>query len=319
MHLNLTIEQESLQEETARLCARTFPGEVLRSIMQDGIDRRRWRLLADAGVFNLRQPEGDGGVGAGMIETVLVFETLGAALIPGPLVGTHLATCAIDSVESGDIIAVAPIESDGSIYVEYLASLDWLVILSNDGVILSDANDVRSATAAPPRPLDPLTPVDRVVSLPPSRTIGGLDEARRWHRDGAMLVAAEAAGLAAAVCDNAARYALEREQFGRPIGSFQAVKHSLADMVTRAELARVAVEAAAATYDQPGFGDIDEMVFTAKVMASEAAMANARSLVQIHGGMGFAWEADPHLYLKRAWVLDHQFGSAASHARRLAQ
>jgi alkylation response protein AidB-like acyl-CoA dehydrogenase len=319
MHLNLTVEQESLREETARLCARAFPAEVLRSIMQDGIDRRRWCMLADAGVFNLRLPEADGGVGAGMIETVLVFKTLGGALIPGPLVGTHLATCAIDGVELGDIIAIAPIESDGSIYVEHLASLDSLVILSDDGVVLCDANEVRPVAAAPPRPLDPLTPVDVVVGLPPFRTIGGLDEARGWHRDGAMLVAAEAAGIAAATCENAARYALEREQFGQRIGSFQAVKHLLADMLTRAELASVAVEAAAASYDQPGFGDIDEMVSTAKVMASEAAMANARSLVQIHGGMGFAWEADPHLYLKRAWVLDHQFGSAASHARRLAQ
>jgi alkylation response protein AidB-like acyl-CoA dehydrogenase len=151
------------------------------------------------------------------------------------------------------------------------------------------------------------------------RATGDAGEARRWQRDGALLCAAQAAGLAAAVVDMAAAYALERQQFDRPIGGFQAVKHMLADMVTRAELAQVTVEAAAVTLDQPEVGDPDEMIHAAKVIAGEAALANSRACVQIHGGMGFAWEVDAHLYLKRAWVLDHQFGSAAAHGRRLAE
>src|SRR5207237_7994136 len=130
---------------------------------------------------------------------------------------------------------------------------------------------------------------------PPLTVVSGPDEAQRWHRDGALLVAAQAAGLAAATSTIAAAYALERQQFDRPIGSFQAVKHLLADMVTRAELANVAVEAAAVTVDQPGVGKADEAVHSAKVIAGEAATQDSRAFIQIHGGLGYAWEVDAHL------------------------
>lgn len=321
MQLNLTADQEALQRATAQLCAGVFPRDVLRLAMEEGLDRTRWRRLAEAGVFALRRPEADGGVGLGMAEATLVFEELGRALVPGPLVGTHLAAGAIDGAAPDDIIGIVPIEPDGSVYVEHLSSLDWLVVLGGDrrGVGMVDGDQLRALAEPAARPLDPLTPIHRVLRPPPFQTIGGPEETGRWHRDGALLVAAQAAGLAAAVVDIAAGYALERQQFDRPIGSFQAVKHLLADMMTNAELARAAVEAAAVTLDQPEVGDPDEMVHTAKVMAGEAAIANSRSSVQIHGGMGFAWDADAHLYLKRAWVLDHQFGSGAAHARRLAE
>jgi alkylation response protein AidB-like acyl-CoA dehydrogenase len=169
------------------------------------------------------------------------------------------------------------------------------------------------------KPLDPLTPVFELATSPLIEPIGDDTEAARWRRDGALLVAAQAAGIASVVVDLAAAYALERHQFDRPIGSFQAVKHLLADMVSRAELARVAVEAAAVTVDQPDVGNADRMVHAAKAIAGEAASANTRACVQVHGGVGFAWEVDVHLYLKRAWILDHQFGSAAAHCRCLAE
>jgi alkylation response protein AidB-like acyl-CoA dehydrogenase len=172
---------------------------------------------------------------------------------------------------------------------------------------------------SPARPLDPLTPIHHLPAPPTGMTvIGGPEAVHRWNRDGALLVAAQAAGLAAAACAAAAAYALERQQFDRPIGSFQAVKHLLADMVTRAELANVAVEAAGVTVDQPSVGDADEAVHCAKVVAGGAAVANSRACVQIHGGMGYAWEVDAHLYLKRAWLLDQQFGTTNVHAHRLA-
>ena len=318
MHLNPTPDQEALRDGTAQLCAGVFPMDVLRAMIDGGLDRARWRKLAEAGVFDLRRPELDGGVGLGMAEAVLVFEQLGRALVPGPLVATHLAAGLIDGAEPGDIVGVAPIEADGHLLVEHLGALDWLVVLSPDGVGVVGRADLPDLDDVAPKPLDALTPVAELAACPPLRPIGDAGHAARWQRDGALLVAAQAAGLASVVVDIAAAYALERHQFDRPIASFQAVKHLLADMVARAELARVTVEAAAVTVDQLGERDAGEMVHTAKAIAGEAAIANSRACVQIHGGMGYAWEVDAHLYLKRAWVLDHQFGSTSAHSRRLA-
>ena len=120
-----------------------------------------------------------------------------------------------------------------------------------------------------------------------------------------MLTAAALLGIAAKTTELAVAYASEREQFGKPIGSFQAVKHLCADMLTRAELARGAVYAAGVTLDGRGVDDPDRMVAAAKITAGDAAKANGKACIQVHGGMGFTWEVDAHLYLKRAIVPRH--------------
>jgi alkylation response protein AidB-like acyl-CoA dehydrogenase len=107
---------------------------------------------------------------------------------------------------------------------------------------------------------------------------------------------------------------LERRQFDRPVGSFQAVKHILADMAVRAELARAAVDAAAVSLDHPDAADVARATAGARLLAGEAAVKNAKASMQVHGGMGFTWEVDVHLYLKRAWVLNTTFGTLAEHA-----
>jgi alkylation response protein AidB-like acyl-CoA dehydrogenase len=114
-------------------------------------------------------------------------------------------------------------------------------------------------------------------------------------------------------------YAAKREQFGRPIGSFQALKHLMADMYVRQETARAAVYAAGATLDDPAVGDVERAVAGAKLGAGEAAMKNARACIQIHGGMGYTWEMPPHYYLKRTWVLENVFGTGDAHAERVAE
>ncbi len=96
------------------------------------------------------------------------------------------------------------------------------------------------------------------------------------------------------------------------------MKHILADMAVRAEVARAAVDAAACTLDDPEIGDLERTVSGARMLASEAALANAKSSMQVHGGMGFTWEVDVHLYLKRAWVLNTAFGTVTDHADTLA-
>ena len=113
-------------------------------------------------------------------------------------------------------------------------------------------------------------------------------------------------------------YAKDREQFGRTIGSFQAVKHILADMLARAELARAAVDAAAVTVAQPDIGDPRRAVSVAKLLAGEAAILNGKAAIQVHGGVGFTWDVDAHLLLKRAWVLETHFGNGDAHAESLA-
>ncbi len=133
-----------------------------------------------------------------------------------------------------------------------------------------------------------------------------------------MLAAAQLVGVAQGALDVASAYALERHQFGVPIGSFQAVKHLLADMYVRVELARSATYAAAAVFDDDRAGDMTTAASTAKLLAGEAGIANGRTAVQILGGMGFTWEMAPHYFLKRAWVLEESFGTGDAHALALS-
>ena len=126
-------------------------------------------------------------------------------------------------------------------------------------------------------------------------------------------------GIAEQTVALANQYAKEREQFNRPIGSFQSVKHILADMFTRQEAARAAVYAAGATLQDPLVGDVARAVSSAKIMAGEAALKNSRACIQVHGGMGFTWEVPAHYYWKRSWVLEQCFGTVDEHADALAE
>ncbi len=161
-------------------------------------------------------------------------------------------------------------------------------------------------------PLDPLTPVWVVDGIAQA---GGKDEpVGRRRTEWALLTAAYCVGMADRLVEMSVAYALERQQFDRPIGSFQAVKHLCADMAVRAEVARVATHAAACVLDDPEVGDLERSVAGAKLLAGEAAVLNGRAATQVYGGMGFTWEVDVHLYLKRAWVLETHFGSGEHHA-----
>jgi alkylation response protein AidB-like acyl-CoA dehydrogenase len=308
--LELTSDERDLQEGVRKLCEGRFPMEVVRGLeASGGVDRGRWRELAEAGVFTLRRPESAGGVGLGLREGVLVFEELGRALVPGPLVASSLAAGVVD----GEV--VGSVERDGLV-VESLGALDALVVRDGSGLWAVDPSEVEGQAVV--RPLDPLTPVTRVESLPQGSQVGGPDEAARWRVEGAALTAAVQLGSAEATLDAAVAYAKERTQFDRPIGTFQAIKHLLADMLVRVEVARAAVWAAGATVDQPDVGDPARAASAAKVLADEAALANGKAAIQVHGGMGFTWEVDAHLHLKRAWVLATQFGSTEHHSEALA-
>jgi alkylation response protein AidB-like acyl-CoA dehydrogenase len=311
--LEFSEDEAALQEGLRSFCKGRFPMDVVR----EGFDRGRWGELAETGVFALRLAEADGGVGLGMAEAVLVFEELGRALVPGPLLASHLAAGLVDGAADGSTVVGLVERPAEVVLVEHLDALDVLLALGDDGVWRIDLDGLRAEPVA--RPLDPLTPLHRVEDLPRGESLAGADEAARWRREGAVLAAASLLGIAAATTELAVAYAREREQFGKPIGAFQAVKHLCADMLTRAELARGTVYAAGVTLDGRGVDDPHRLVAAAKITAGEAARANGKACIQVHGGMGFTWEVDAHLYLKRALLLDTVFGSVADHAEAVAQ
>jgi alkylation response protein AidB-like acyl-CoA dehydrogenase len=175
------------------------------------------------------------------------------------------------------------------------------VVVGDDGLAVVDPATLDAVAVE--RSLDPLTPLWRVDHLPAGEPAGGPGDTVVWRRDASVLGGALLVGLAAATVDLAVAYAKERQQFGKPIGSFQAVKHLCADMLVRAEVARAAVHAAAVTIDQPDVGDAVRAAAGAGLLAVEAAMANGKSCIQVYGGMGFTWEVPAHLYLMRARVL----------------
>jgi alkylation response protein AidB-like acyl-CoA dehydrogenase len=318
--------QSELAAGIRRLCEGRFPLESIRS--REGtdqvIDRGGWKELGDAGVFHLCLAEEAGGVGLGLAEAALVFEELGRSLVPGPLVASHLAAGLVDGADDGTVVVglverpVPGAVGTGvlPVVVEHLADLDVLLVLSGEGI---ERLDPGALAADPlPRPMDPLTPVWSVADLPAGEPLAGADVAAWWRRDGAVLTAALQVGMAQWACDLAVAYAKERVQFGRPIGGFQAVKHLCADMAVRAEVARIAVQAAAVTVDQPDVGDGPVAAAGAKLLADEAAVTNGRSCIQVHGGMGFTWEVPAHLAYKRARVLATTFGTDDVLAEELA-
>ena len=339
MDFELNEDQEALAEGVAALCAGRFDIEAVRSMASEGLDRRRWAELAETGVFSLTRPEADGGLGMGWAEAVVVFEQLGRALVPGPLVGTTLTaalvgltdtttvieTSGLDAMQIGEGAALGSIvvgtqeRCDGPCFLEFADWIDGLMISDDEGLWWVDAAWLKAAGAtAAAHPLDPLTPVSAVSELPQGRRIADAATASLWRQRGALLTSALQLGIAAGATELAVEYAKQREQFGKPIGAFQAVKHRCADMITRVEVLRAAVYAAGVTVDGRGVDDPARCVAVARVLASDAAAACGKDAVQVHGGMGYTWEVDAHLYLKRAWVHDLAFGDGDHFADQLA-
>ncbi|MFH0176443.1 acyl-CoA dehydrogenase family protein [Streptomyces cacaoi] len=285
MRFRLTEDQSALRDGVRGLLARRFDRAALRAAVDrpGRLDRALWRELGAAGFFALRLPEADGGVGLGLPETVLAFEEAGRALLPGPLVATHLAAGRVPGAAEGETVVAAV---DGGGLVEWLTEAD-VVCGKADG-------------AVPLRSVDPLTPLHRVPGVSAAADPVAV-----------LLTAAEQLGTATRACELAVQHARAREQFGQPIGAFQAVKHLCAELLVRVEVARAAVYAAAVTADPAD-------IAAARLLADEAAVRGARDCLQVHGGMGFTWEADVHLLLKRAWLRTRRAGGGTESEELLA-
>ncbi|MCW7942415.1 acyl-CoA dehydrogenase [Streptomyces hygroscopicus] len=290
MHFQPTDDQRALKAGVRELLAGRFGRRALRAAVdRPGVlDRTLWRELGEAGFFALRLPEPDGGVGLGLPEAVLAFEEAGRALLPGPLIATHLAAGEVAGAATGETVVTAA----------YGGLVEWL----------AEADVVRgeAAGAVPVRSVDPLTPLHRLPRPPGAAPESGPEPVA------VLLTAAEQLGGAARVCELAVEHARTREQFGRPIGAFQAVKHLCARILVRTETARAAVYAAAVTADP-----LD--IAAARLLADEAAVHGARDCLQVHGGMGFTWEADVHLFLKRAWTRTQRTGDSTQSDELLAE
>ena len=299
MYILPTEEQRELQRGVRDVLDSAFPLDKLPA----GFDAAVWSTLGETGVFSLRTD-----LELGLVEASLVFEELGRAAVPGPLVGTFLTAGHADG-------PVAVVETH--VTPTLVAHLDVsanVLVLDPSGPRLAPAADVTGVEL--PEPIDPLSPLHELAADPAGTPVE-LEYGRLWN-EGALLTAALQVGLSQRLMELAVDYAKAREQFDRPIGSFQAVKHICADMLVKTELARAALHSAAVMLDDPEAGDANRAVAGAKLLADEAASGNSRSCVQVHGGMGFTWEVPVHYLLKRAWLHATEFGTADDHAEALA-
>ena len=329
---DLSADQLALRDAAAALLDdRCDIASVRRACENGGFDGPLWQAMVDQGWTGVAVPEALGGVGLGTVEAAVLLEQTGAHLAPVPLL-QQLAALAVladgpwgDRLLSGDAVACVahtPLEqtADGSVFgrtepVIYGARADVLVAPAGDELVAVDLTGV----ARSPEPAMDQTRELAWIDLDgaPAVTAGGAEDVAAHLDRGAVFHAAEMLGGAEAVMNLAVEYAKVREQFGRPIGSFQAVKHRCADMLVDVEGMRSAAYHAAWALGAGG-SETAETAAVAKIWCSDAGVRVAESALQVHGGVGFTWEADVHLYLKRAQLDSVSFGDARHHRARLA-
>ncbi len=300
-----------------------------------GWSRPRWAALAEMGVVGITVPEEFGGMGLGLVDAVAVLEEAGRAGLPEPLVETMALGVPVLADAPGQQGAVLRARwlggvADGGVRIAVgTASMPVvpgaegaeLLLLERDGELHAVPAAGVALTARPA--LDGSRRLAQVAWEPSPSTlvVSGFEAAEVLAALGdraAMGVGAVLVGVADRLIAMAAQYAKERSQFGKPIGSFQAVKHQLADALVRIEFARPMVYRAALSLHE---GDRDASLHAsmAKAMASDAATVAARTALQVHGAIGYTWEHDLHLWMKKAWALSAAWGDAPTHRARVLE
>jgi alkylation response protein AidB-like acyl-CoA dehydrogenase len=316
LNSKVTEEQDALRDSVRALLTRE--GDTRTAMASSsGYDEKLWARLCDLGVAGLAIPAECGGLDASFLETRVVLAELGRFLTPGPLLGTIVASAAL--LSAGDS-ALLPGIADGSVipslvwgpYALNAQVADVFLIPRDDGLYAVSPPDV---TVTPCGGMDPTRRLATVSVTGEGRLVGVPDMA--WVRDvAAAALAAESAGAAARCLELTVDYTKQRTQFGRPIGSFQALKHRMADMYVLVETAESA-SLAAANAVVTGT-DLATTAATAAVWCAEAFATVAGEMIQLHGGIAITWEHDAHLYFKRAHGNTHLFGSPREHVARLA-
>lgn len=312
MWFSLTDDQIQLRDAVRDALTDACPPSRVRAAATP--DPALWALLADLGALGLELPEEHGGMGLSAVEACAVAAECGRVALPGPVVET-LATAPllpalgladrIPDLLAGHLVISAALEG------AYHPDADRAGLLLR--VVGGDLVRLDTPSLEPIETTDPTRRLFRVGGI--QRPLGPHGEALSDRA--ALLTAAFLVGLAERGVDLAVAYAKERHQFGKPIGSFQAVKHQLADAHVAIELARpcVARAAYALARREP---DRALHVSMAKAYASDAATRAARAALQCHGAIGYSFEYDLHLWMKRAWALAPAWGDAAWHRARIA-
>ncbi len=295
--------------------------------------RTPYRGLADLGIFGVALPEELGGAGGSVEDLCLMVDEAAAALVPGPVATTALATLVItdgpvlEALASGERTAGVALNSDISYdsgtatgtaqFVLGGLADGVLVLVAGQQVLLVDAT-ADGVTVEALAATDFSRPLARVTLSSAPATVLDVSP-QRFRELAATVLAAEAAGLARWMLETANEYAKVREQFGKPIGSFQAVKHMCAEMLLRSEQVAVAAADAAGAVTDPDESQLSIAVAVAAAIGIEAAKVNARDCIQVLGGIGITWEHDAHLYMRRAYALAQFLGGKSRWLRRSAE
>jgi alkylation response protein AidB-like acyl-CoA dehydrogenase len=355
MEFGLNEGQQLLKDNARKFFAGECPISEVRRLMdtETAYDEKLWAKLAEQGYTGIIFPEQYGGVALGTVELILLMEEAGRALLPGPLFSTVvLGGAVIDSLASaaqknryltricaGEArCTLAMLEADAvrdladnihltsvngklsgeKLFVPDAAVADFIVVVARDGVFVVDAK----APGVAIRPMQALDLTRKVYSIrftnAPAEKIGESKNLARAIDIAAVALSAELVGGMQRTLDITVEYAKMRKQFGKPIGSFQAVQHHCADMYLEVESARSAVYYAAWALEENA-SDAPVAVSIAKMYASDAGRTVGNRGIQVHGGMGFTWENDIHLYYRRAKASETALGDATFHRERIAR
>jgi len=353
MQFGLSESQEFLKDSARKFFAGECPSTEMRRLMETdtAYDAALWSKLTDQGYTGIIFPEECGGVGLGKVELMLLMEESGRALLPGPFFSTVvLAGSVLDAVATpthkeqylapicrGEVRSTVALVEDSAnwdlrsvelsstngkltgekFFVSDAAIADFLIVVARDGVFVVHSK-ARGLKISPMSGMD-LTRKLYVVEIgaTTAERIAPNSDLTRAFDIATAALAAELVGGMQRTLDITVEYAKTRKQFGKPIGMFQAVQHQCADMYLETESSRSAVYYAgwAIEEDSP---DAATAVSIAKMYASDAARAVGNRGIQIHGGMGFTWENDVHLYYRRAKASETAFGDATFHRERIA-
>lgn len=336
MDFSFTPDQLLFQDNLRKFLINEVPPERLRELWQSPSGRceRLWGQLSDLGLNLLTVPEQYGGMGLQMVDVVLLAQECGYAALAEPWVDTALIgvplLAALDEAraalkqhwltriaEGGTRLAVA---QPGQVLVSDAHVADLLLLAHGDEVHALEpaaVRLVRNESMDPSRQLFQVHWTPSAATCVADATQGRQLWAEAFNR-GAVGTAAQLLGLARRMVDLAVDYTFERKQFGQPVGSFQAVKHLMANVAVQVEFAKGPLFRAAWALDQGGPG-LDSHVSHAKLACAEAALLAAKNAIQAHGAMGYTWEVDLQLFMKRAWALDKTWGDRCLHKARVRQ
>ena len=334
MNLLPTAEQIEIVDSLRSLLRERAPVSRLRppAPQTGNADHRLYRELGDLGIWGCGLAEANGGVGLTAAEESLIYRELGRHLLSPAIfaltLGAHLLSQFDTKLLASFIDGSARIgvanprgsvslaqQSNGDVHLFDCTEAEWVLICDESGTALFRRDDFADIQLV--QGMDNLVTLQRarLVNARPSFWIAA---DRLLHERALLLLSAFAVGIAEATRDMAVEYAKTREQFGRPIGSFQAIKHICADMAIRCEAA-LCQTAFASLVLAEGHGGVAFHATSAKLVAAASAIKNASHNIQVHGAIGFTADADPHLFLKRAHVIEQLWSdSRRCRARLLA-